>query len=143
MLASMDESPDASDPGEDRYSLETERLVKVLAFLVKDKPASVRSLEKRMGVGDSVFAKVLKGKITLQVRHILMICDALGIEWSDFFAKAYGLGGQTPIVFSEEALLTQKIRPILLDLLVQLGVIPPEAATAPPSGEDQPSPPKT
>jgi len=34
---------------------------------------SIRSMEKAMGVGDSVFNKVLKGKITLQLRHVLMI----------------------------------------------------------------------
>ena len=148
----MDEKPGAQD---DRYSTETKRLAQVLAFLVKDKPASVRSLEMKMGVGDSVFAKVLKSKITLQARHILMICDALGIEWSEFFAKAYGLAGETKIVFSEDAKLAQKMEPILIDLLIKIGLLPesakpkptetekPSAGETPLASEDQPSPPES
>lgn len=131
----MDENPDAAS---DRYTAEAERFAQVLSFLVKEKHASVRSLEQRMGVGDSVFSKVLKSKVTLQVRHVLMICDAIGIEWSDFFAKAYGLAGQEKIVFTEDQKLEAKVRSILIDLLIEFRILPPSAKPTPP---EEPAPP--
>jgi transcriptional regulator with XRE-family HTH domain len=80
-----------SDKADDSLIVEeTARLVTLLGQLVKTKGSSVRSLEKKMGVGDSVFAKLLKGKITLQVRHILMLCQAIEMEPRQFFAAAYG-----------------------------------------------------
>jgi transcriptional regulator with XRE-family HTH domain len=73
----------------DRYSEETLRLATLLASLAKTKGRSIRSLEQQMGVGTSIFHKVLKGEVTLQVRHVLMIADAMGIDWDEFFHLAY------------------------------------------------------
>jgi len=111
----------------DPFAAETSRLVQVLARLVKEKHVSVRSLEKAMGVGDSVFSKVLKGKITLNVRHVLMICTALGIEWKDFFAKAYGMS-EAPV----EAVLPSapddaELEARLVRILNRLGFVPQKA----------------
>ena len=78
----------------DRYDAEALRLSRLLALAVKQKEVSVRSLEKKMRVGDSVFSKVLKGRVGLQVRHVLMIADAIGLDWKEFFAVAYGLAVQ-------------------------------------------------
>jgi transcriptional regulator with XRE-family HTH domain len=120
-----------SDPEyRDPFSVETSRLVEALARKVRESGVSVRSLEKKMGVGDSVFSKVLKGKITLQVRHILLICTALGIDWKDFFADVYGLGGSkepaapavAPKLVTEAELDRRVIR-----LLLRLKVIEPDA----------------
>jgi transcriptional regulator with XRE-family HTH domain len=117
---------------DDPFSLETARLVEILARLVRDQHVSVRSLEKKMGVGDSVFSKVLKGKITLHVRHILMICTALGIEWKDFFAAAYGASPAAPAERpQQDAEWEEKI----IALLTRLGVLPLESA-APSSAGD-------
>ncbi|HEX3530065.1 MAG TPA: helix-turn-helix transcriptional regulator [Thermoanaerobaculia bacterium] len=115
---------------DDPFSLETARLVEILARLVRDQHVSVRSLEKKMGVGDSVFSKVLKGKITLHVRHILMICTALGIEWKDFFTAAYGpASAATP----QNAEWEEKV----IALLTRLGVLPVAVPpAAPPSADD-------
>jgi Cro/C1-type helix-turn-helix DNA-binding protein len=73
----------------DRYTEETLRLVGLLKSLAKTKHRSIRSLEQQMGVGTSIFHKVLKGEVTLQMRHILMILDALEIRWEEFFQIAY------------------------------------------------------
>lgn len=119
------------EPIDDRYTRETLRLVRVLDSVARSKGVSIRSLEKKMGVGDSVFNKVLKGKITLQVRHILMICDALEIPWGEFFAKAYGLEDPPGDPWEEK----------VIGLLVRLGVLPEGkasgAAVAVPSTEEQ------
>jgi transcriptional regulator with XRE-family HTH domain len=115
---------DAED-SRDPFAVETARLVQVLAGLVKSQRVSVRSLEKKMGVGDSVFSKILKGKITLQMRHVLMICTALGIDWKDFFARAYNLDGTPaePAPLPDDAELERRMIPIL----ARLGVIPPHS----------------
>lgn len=74
---------------EDRYQQEALRLAGMLKTLAKTKRRSIRSLEQQMGVGTSIFHKVLKGEVTLQVRHLLMIADALEIDWAEFFHLAY------------------------------------------------------
>ena len=73
----------------DRYTEEALRLAGMLKTLAKSKRRSVRSIEQQMGVGTSIFHKVLKGDVTLHVRHVLMIADALGIDWAEFFHMAY------------------------------------------------------
>jgi hypothetical protein len=123
---------DSADP----FEAEVSRLVEVLAAQVDAKQVSVRSLEKKMKVADSLFAKILKGKITLQVRHVLMICTALEIEWKDFFAAAYGLSSPLAAVLPAEgaagdsvpALTEARMEEKLIQLLLQLGVIEPAAA---------------
>jgi transcriptional regulator with XRE-family HTH domain len=118
---------------DDPFSMETARLVRMLARLVRERHVSVRSLEKKMGVGDSVFSKVLKGKITLHVRHILMICTALGIEWKDFFATAYA-GGTS--LESGEALPQDPLEERVIALLIRYGLLPPATAPVPPPSAD-------
>jgi transcriptional regulator with XRE-family HTH domain len=108
----------------DRYEAEALRLVKVLASLVQEKRASVRSLERKMGVGESVFSKVLRGKVTLQVRHVLMLADALEIEWDELFARAYGRPALSlPVPAAAEEEEEKMIR-----LLLRLGLIDAEMA---------------
>ena len=108
----------------DRYDAEAMRLVKVLASLAEEKRASIRSLERKMGVGESVFSKVLRGRVTLQVRHVLMLADALEIEWSELFAKAYGHAAPPrPVPAASEEEERKMIR-----LLLRLGVIDAETA---------------
>ena len=108
----------------DRYEEEALRLVQVLAALAREKRVSVRSLEKKMGVGDSVFAKVLRGRITPQVRHVLMIADALEVGWPELFARAYGLAVPRPPSATAPADLQEQMVAILL----RLGVIDAETA---------------
>jgi transcriptional regulator with XRE-family HTH domain len=118
-----------SDQADDnQITAETARLVTLLGKLVKANGASVRSLEKKMGVGDSVFAKLLKGKITLQVRHILMICEAIEIEPKEFFAAAYGFQpAPAPVIVpeppppvdpSEELVTKGELHKVLTQILV-------------------------
>jgi transcriptional regulator with XRE-family HTH domain len=108
----------------DRYEAEALRLVKVLASLAEEKRASIRSLERKMGVGESVFSKVLRGRVTLQVRHVLMLADALEIGWSELFARAYGQQAPPrPVPTASEEEERKMIR-----LLLRLGVIDDETA---------------
>jgi transcriptional regulator with XRE-family HTH domain len=87
----------------DRYGEEALRLAGLLKTLAKTQRRSIRSLEQQMGVGTSIFHKVLKGEVTLQVRHLLMIADALEIGWAEFFHLAYPRSGAAAV--SEDSLL--------------------------------------
>jgi transcriptional regulator with XRE-family HTH domain len=116
MLSAVTEEPE--EPEDERYDAECRRLVEMLLDFAQSRRTSIRSMEKAMGVGDSVFNKVLKGKVTLQFRHILMICDALGVGWRDFFADFYGLG-PTPAQETDR----ERIR-----FLVRVGLLTPEQA---------------
>lgn len=109
----------------DRYEAEAKRLIQVLATLVQEKRASVRGLERKMGVGESVFSKVLRGRVTLQVRHVLMLADALEIEWSELFGRAYGLAAPSRPV---PALQDEEGERKMIRLLLRLGVIDEEKA---------------
>lgn len=73
----------------DRYTDEARRLGDLLLSLAKTRNRSIRSLEKQMGVAASTFRKALTSEANLQVRHVLMIADALGIDWAELFQMAY------------------------------------------------------
>lgn len=88
----------------DRYSEETLRLAGMLKTLAKSKRRSIRSIEQQMGVSTSVFHKVLKGDVTFHIRHLLMILDALEIDWAEFFHLAYPRAG-APAAAGEDSLL--------------------------------------
>ncbi|HSU83133.1 MAG TPA: hypothetical protein VLR69_11990 [Thermoanaerobaculia bacterium] len=88
----------------DRYSEETPRLAGLLKTLAKSKRRSIRSIEQQMGVSTSIFHKVLKGDVTFHIRHLLMILDALEIDWAEFFHIAYPRAGATPAA-SDDSLL--------------------------------------
>jgi transcriptional regulator with XRE-family HTH domain len=88
----------------DRYTEETLRLAGMLKTLAKSKRRSIRSLEQQMGVGTSIFHKVLKGDVTLHVRHLLMIADALEIDWAEFFHMAYPRASAAPAASGDSLL---------------------------------------
>jgi transcriptional regulator with XRE-family HTH domain len=111
----------------DRYEAEAKRLARVLATIAREKRASVRSLERKMKVGESVFSKVLRGTVTLQVRHVLMIADALEIGWSELFARAYGYA-PTPPPRLAPAVSDEEADRRIIRLLLRLGVIDEEKA---------------
>jgi transcriptional regulator with XRE-family HTH domain len=73
----------------DRYIEEARRLGDLLLSLAKTRKRSIRSLEKQMGVAASSLRKALAGETNLQVRHVLMIADALRIDWAELFQMAY------------------------------------------------------
>ena len=80
----------------DRYTEEALRLAGMLKTLAKSKRRSIRSLEQQMGVGTSIFDKVLKGDVPLRVRHVLMIAEALEMDWAEFFQMAYPRASASP-----------------------------------------------
>ena len=76
-------APDLDPQDEARYQTEEQRLVGLVAKLAKSRGASIRSLEAKAGVGVSVFSKVMSGKVAPSVRHLLRMCDALGVSWAE------------------------------------------------------------
>jgi len=110
-------------PNEERYREETRRLLGLLLLVAKREGKSLRSLEKKLGVGASVLTKVASGRVIAQVRHVLMLCDALDIPWPEFYAMAHKEQTQEQNNDMEKRLLA---------LLVQYGVLTKEAAAGPP-----------
>lgn len=73
-----------------------------------------------MGVGNSVYQKVLCGKITMTMGHLLQIADALGLEWLELFRRAY-LG---PVPPAEAPAGVDELEARVLDILHRHGVLP-------------------
>lgn len=104
----------------DRYQRETQRLAAILRDEIRSQGVSIRSLEQRMGVGNSVYQKVLCGKITMTVGHLLQIADALGLEWLELFRRAY-LG---PVPPAEAPAGVDELETRVLEILHRHGVLP-------------------
>jgi hypothetical protein len=75
-----------------------------------------------MGVGNSVYQKVLCGKITMTVGHLLQIADALGLDWLELFRRAY-LGPAAPAEVPVPAGVDE-LEARVLEILHRHGVLP-------------------
>jgi len=131
-----------------KYEEEAARLTDLLFRLVRLSGRSVRSIEHQLGVGSSALGKVLKGNIRLQVGHILMIADTLGLSPDQFFQLAYPkkalphpLGAELMrvqgIKTADEQEIEAIVRKILAEIFGEL-IRPPEVQSAP----QPPEPPK-
>jgi transcriptional regulator with XRE-family HTH domain len=92
----------------ERYQSEAQRLAAILRREIRRQGVSIRSLEQKMGVGNSVYQKVLGGKITMTLGHLLQIADALGLEWPELFLLAYlpsSQSAEAPATETEEDVL--------------------------------------
>ncbi len=114
----------------ERYQREAQRLAAILRDEIRSQGVSIRSLEQKMGVGNSVYQKVLCGKITMTLGHLLQIADALGLEWLEVFRRAY-LGSIPPAGASATA-GADELEARVLEILHRHGVLP----DAPPEDRD-------
>jgi transcriptional regulator with XRE-family HTH domain len=105
----------------ERYQREAQRLAAILRREIRRQGVSIRSLEQKMGVGNSVYQKVLGGKITMTVGHLLQIADALGLEWPELFRMAYLPAAQPAEVPAGEA---DDFDRKVIDVLRRLGLLP-------------------
>jgi hypothetical protein len=78
-----------------------------------------------MGVGNSVYQKVLCGKITMTMGHLLQIADALGLEWLELFRRAYL--GPVPPAEAPAAAGVDELETRVLEILHRHGVLPDAA----------------
>jgi transcriptional regulator with XRE-family HTH domain len=105
----------------ERYQREAQRLAAILRREIRRQGVSIRSLEQKMGVGNSVYQKVLGGKITMTVSHLLQIADALSLEWPELFRRAY-LGSEEPA--EAPSVETEEFDRKVIDILRRLGLLP-------------------
>lgn len=105
----------------DRYRQEVLRLCTLLRNELRDRGISIRSLEQDMGVGSSVYQKALKGRTTMTLETLLQILDALGIEWGDFFRRAYP---KTDKVKEPEPPPPDNFEQRVLEILRRYGFVP-------------------
>lgn len=95
-----------------------------------------------MGVSASSFRKALSGEANLQVRQVLMIADALGIDLAELFQMAYpsrnGAGSMTDLNKPHPARaregqegdeVDEMARRALLRALFRLEDTPPDSST--------------
>ena len=106
----------------DRYQQEAQRLAAILRDEIRSQGVSIRSLEQKMGVGNSVYQKVLCGKITMTVGHLLQIADALGLEWLELFRRAYL--GSVPLAEAPAGAGVDELEARVLEILHRHGVLP-------------------
>lgn len=78
----------------DRLDAEVDRLRDLLVKAVEENRYTAKALERKLGMAGGSTGKILRGQITLSVRHLLAILDAAGIPWAAFFQVAYPLTGQ-------------------------------------------------
>jgi hypothetical protein len=73
----------------EKYQQESRRLADLLLRLVRLSGRNVRAIERSLGVANGALGKVLKGTVRLQVDHILLLADVLGLTPAQFFHLAY------------------------------------------------------
>ncbi len=107
-----------------RYQQEAQRLAAILRGEIQRQGVSIRSLEQKMGVGNSVYQKVLGGKISMTLGHLLQMADALGLDWPDLFRMAYpGTSPSSEAPAAEGDDFDQKV----MDVLRRHGLLPDSA----------------
>jgi len=79
------------------HEAEAHRLAEMLAILVRRSGRSHRSLEQELGLGSAFLSKILRGKVRLQLAHVLGICDALGVPPGQFFQTAFPVKAAPPV----------------------------------------------
>ncbi len=105
----------------ERYKAEAQRIADTLRREIRRQGVSIRSLEQKMGVGNSVYQKVLGGKITMTLGHLLQIADALEMPWPDLF-RIVCLPAEQPAEAS--ATETADFEEKVLDVLRRHGLLP-------------------
>jgi transcriptional regulator with XRE-family HTH domain len=111
-----------------RYQQETTRLADLLREEIRRQGLSIRSLEQKMGVGNSIFQKVLTGRIRMTLEHLLALADALNLDWPALFRLAYpGSAGDKPQSKKPADELDEKV----LAVLRRYGIVPQH----PPEGD--------
>jgi transcriptional regulator with XRE-family HTH domain len=109
-----------------RYQHETTRLAALLREEIRRRGLSIRSLEQKIGVGNSIFQKVLTGRIKMTLEHLLAMADALDLDWPALFNLAYpGSAADKPQKPADE--LEEKV----LAVLRRYGIVPQH----PPAGD--------
>ena len=64
-------------------------LTRLLGALIRVSGQTRQTLERRLGWSAGYLSRLLAGSIDLKMRHVLLICEALGVEPGEFFHMAY------------------------------------------------------
>lgn len=108
----------------ERYQREALRLAAILRDEIRNQGVSIRSLEHKMGVGNSIYQKVLGGKVTMTLGHLLQLVDALDLDWPEFFRRAYLSSAQPPEALAVE---TDDFDQKVMEVLRRHGLVPDPA----------------
>jgi transcriptional regulator with XRE-family HTH domain len=139
---------------------EVRRFARLLEAAVKLSKMSAQQLDRKLGLAQGTLNRIFNGKIELKLRHIFMVCEALGYQPKRFFELAFdeepqvgptsaaeqihsvlhrlGAGGSrllAPAPFAESELDAR-----IEAALRRLGVVkaePPESENLPPDPEER------
>lgn len=73
---------------------------------------SWRKLELVLNLGNGYFSHLFAGRIDLKFRHIVAICEVLGLNTHDFFSRAYGV-----VPRPAEAIRLEDLRPLMHEVV--------------------------
>lgn len=73
---------------------------------------SWRKMELVLNLGNGYFSHLFAGRIDLKFRHIVAICEVLGLSTHDFFARAYGI-----VPRPAEGIRLEDLRPLMHDIV--------------------------
>ena len=126
----------------ERIDRELDRLRELLVSILEVNRYSIRSLEKRLGLGVGTLRRALNGEVRLTLRQLLAVVRGVGLRWEDFFAAAYPEPGEVaaalvvapkglaaPVELSAEAkaAVEKEVRELLIQILAgRSGDPPPE-----------------
>jgi hypothetical protein len=90
----------------DQHEQEVRRLTELLDAVVRVTRHTRRDIEQELGLGSASLSKILSGTVRLQVIHLLMIAEAVGMTPGEFFKLAYpGVELRSPAARSVAATL--------------------------------------
>jgi hypothetical protein len=68
---------------------EVRRFARLLESAVRLSKVSAQQLDRKLGLAPGTLNRIFHGKIDLKLRHVLMVCEALGYEPKRFFELAF------------------------------------------------------
>ncbi len=125
---------------------EVQMTLDALKTEIQEAGYSWRKMELTLNLGNGYFSHLFAGRIDLKFRHIVAICEVLGLSTREFFARAYGV-----VPRPSGSIRLEDLRPLLHDIvdivLTSRGYprpapAPPEAAEALPSPAPEGADPK-
>jgi transcriptional regulator with XRE-family HTH domain len=68
---------------------EVRRFARLLEAAVRLSKMSAQQLDRKLGLAQGTLNRIFNGKIELKLRHIFMVCEALGYQPKRFFELAF------------------------------------------------------
>jgi hypothetical protein len=91
---------------------EVQMTLDALKVEIQSSGYSWRKMEVVLKLGNGYFSHLFAGRIDLKFRHVVAICEVLGLSTHDFFARAYGI-----VPRPAEGIRLEELRPLMHDIV--------------------------